>query len=594
MKKKLFSLFLAICMMISLLPVTASADSWPTQSGNENNFWVKSMIIGVPYNASTSIGGRIICDNIAGYTDEGDYITGKKKGSYYLPIEATTYSSNITFLPDPGMKLVGYAIVLYSPNTLNIYGNIVPSEIPSEVFTGSPANHSLNISTDGSCTDTIPIPSRSFLDEHPSDNVPHFVAAKFVEANANEIPAKPTNLLWEMGGSGNWELNWDAVDDADHYRCEIVCMNTTLEVEITDTNKLVLPANDPNFSILYASAPCRITVKVSAIKNKVRSEEATSDNLHNNHQEYRKDDTHHWRACIICEQMIIESKTEHTFGEWIIDTPATDTTPGAKHRTCSVPACGYTENAVIAPITPPVTPPSTPSREPDPEPTYLPYIADDEMTWDEVCKYLKTLNNGDEVDIHLGGADVVPEKVMTVIADKELRVNFIYSYAKSWFVDGAKIDSPAETNLAISAKTSPDTSELRGIVGTSFEVFGTNFPVEQTISFKTEHAGKFANLYKIEDDKPVFVATVRIDEDGKAKFADMSAEGEYVIMIGEYSDLSGDMDNNGIVNVNDALAVLKRSLGILNGKNPYVADVNNDGAISITDALLILKASIAG
>ena len=48
--------------------------------------------------------------------------------------------------------------------------------------------------------------------------------------------------------------------------------------------------------------------------------------------------------------MIIEdSKAAHTAGEWIIDTPATATTSGSKHKECTV--CGYTMTVETIPAT---------------------------------------------------------------------------------------------------------------------------------------------------------------------------------------------------------------------------------------------------
>jgi len=51
----------------------------------------------------------------------------------------------------------------------------------------------------------------------------------------------------------------------------------------------------------------------------------------------------HWHECKLCRAHAGE--VAHTFGDWITDTPATDTTDGSKHRICSV--CQYRENATI-------------------------------------------------------------------------------------------------------------------------------------------------------------------------------------------------------------------------------------------------------
>ena len=84
---------------------------------------------------------------------------------------------------------------------------------------------------------------------------------------------------------------------------------------------------------------------------------------------------------------------------------------------------------------------------------------------------------------------------------------------------------------------------------------------------------------------------VKIDENGAAVGLEISEKGEYVVMLGELSDRPGDMNNDGILNSKDSLAVVKDFLGIESGVNPFVADVNVDGFINSKDALIIFKKS---
>ena len=58
--------------------------------------------------------------------------------------------------------------------------------------------------------------------------------------------------------------------------------------------------------------------------------------------DWKSDNTDHWKECTVvgCGVIIEGSKAAHTVGEWIIDTPATATTSGSKHKECTV--CGYT------------------------------------------------------------------------------------------------------------------------------------------------------------------------------------------------------------------------------------------------------------
>ena len=67
--------------------------------------------------------------------------------------------------------------------------------------------------------------------------------------------------------------------------------------------------------------------------------------------DWKSDNTDHWKECTFvgCGVIIEGSKAAHTAGEWIIDTPATATTSGTKHKECTV--CGYTMATETIPAT---------------------------------------------------------------------------------------------------------------------------------------------------------------------------------------------------------------------------------------------------
>ena len=67
--------------------------------------------------------------------------------------------------------------------------------------------------------------------------------------------------------------------------------------------------------------------------------------------DWESDNTDHWKECTVvgCGVIIEDSKAAHTAGEWIIDTPATATTSGTKHKKCTV--CGYTMATETIPAT---------------------------------------------------------------------------------------------------------------------------------------------------------------------------------------------------------------------------------------------------
>ena len=54
--------------------------------------------------------------------------------------------------------------------------------------------------------------------------------------------------------------------------------------------------------------------------------------------EWKSDDTNHWHECTVagCGVIIESTKSARTASDWIIDTPATATTAGTKHKECTV------------------------------------------------------------------------------------------------------------------------------------------------------------------------------------------------------------------------------------------------------------------
>jgi len=58
--------------------------------------------------------------------------------------------------------------------------------------------------------------------------------------------------------------------------------------------------------------------------------------------DWKRDATGHWKDCGCGEK---SSFAAHTPGNWTVDTPATATMAGSRHRTCSV--CGYVETQAI-------------------------------------------------------------------------------------------------------------------------------------------------------------------------------------------------------------------------------------------------------
>ncbi|NBJ90936.1 S-layer homology domain-containing protein [Acutalibacter sp. 1XD8-36] len=69
-----------------------------------------------------------------------------------------------------------------------------------------------------------------------------------------------------------------------------------------------------------------------------------------NTDEWGSDSTSHWRPCKIenCAENHQFDKADHSFGDWIIDIPATSDKEGQKHRDCNI--CKYLETETIPPV----------------------------------------------------------------------------------------------------------------------------------------------------------------------------------------------------------------------------------------------------
>lgn len=223
---------------------------------------------------------------------------------------------------------------------------------------------------------------------------------------------------------------------------------------------------------------------------------------------------------------------------------------------------------------------------PDTEPR--PSIDGKSMSWAEISVELAKRQDGSTVKIMLNGAYEVPADVIRVIAGKKLHIEFVADSLKSWLTDGAKISAVTAADLS-AIPGSADRSALRGISGADLRVSGTKIPADLKLSFRKEFAGQFANVYKPANGKLVFHGCAKLGADGAAIIPGADSAGEYVVMVCEFSDMPGDINNDGVLNALDASAVLKCVVGISQGANHLMGDFNKDGTVNAVDASDILK-----
>lgn len=215
-----------------------------------------------------------------------------------------------------------------------------------------------------------------------------------------------------------------------------------------------------------------------------------------------------------------------------------------------------------------------------------PSINGEQKTWSDIAADLGRQNGG-SATISMSGETTVPAEVIKAIADRRVKVEFVYDSTKSWLIDGAKITTVSAADFSL-FPGSVDTSSLRGVSGGKYRI-SADIPAEIRFTFLKRYAGEFANVYKLVDGKLVFQTCIKLAEDGTAVVPGMSAPGEYAVMVCRYSDRQGDFDNNGVLDIYDAVALLRYSVGLESGENLQLIDLNGDGMVNCADASMVLR-----
>ena len=231
---------------------------------------------------------------------------------------------------------------------------------------------------------------------------------------------------------------------------------------------------------------------------------------------------------------------------------------------------------------------SRPSSSSDKKTDSAPMMDGKAMSWDDIYNYLDVLPDNSSVKVSLNGNTTVPAKIAGVIRDKKHTVEFVYDSVKSWVVRGANVGTASVAEFAI-LPGNADRSALRGVFGADLRIGGTNVPAELKLYFRDVFAGHFANVYKLNGGVLEFQRCVKVGKDGSAIIPGADAAGGYVVMVCVFSDLPGDMSNDGVLNAMDASAVLKDIVGLESGANPLMADFNGDGNVNAMDASAVLK-----
>ena len=226
------------------------------------------------------------------------------------------------------------------------------------------------------------------------------------------------------------------------------------------------------------------------------------------------------------------------------------------------------------------------------EPTY-PIVNGEELTWSEIASYIRNGKITDGTSLQLNGNCFVPTEIQSAMNETGIKLDFVYNDAYTWNVDGAEFTGElAESNLIVYTRgVYIPNSILEEIDGTAAGEFAikNKMPTRLTANLGEANTGKFVNLYIYDNYKLKYVGASKIDKDGKAVLGAVG-KSTYVMILDETVHAKmGDANGDGVVNSNDAAAILKYAVGIEALAVPEACDINGDGMINAVDASMLLK-----
>ena len=283
----------------------------------------------------------------------------------------------------------------------------------------------------------------------------------------------------------------------------------------------------------------------------------------------KSDETYHWYECANgCGTT--SGKAAHTYGEWTVTKPATETEEGEKERVCSV--CGFKQTETI----------------PKEQTSYegpCAYTAVKEIDGNDVIVgvYLSECNEFTSLDLTIrynnaelfplinseGELTVLPGAAMDGMRPDEYRV-----YGNDF--DDGLIRFGMYFNESY---TSAETVELALIY---FTLADDKVPDSITLSTDVDDVGTFDSTFSV----PEQVTTVY---DTNTQKLTIIAETETDVML-------GDVDMDGKITASDARLALRRAVDLETypeGSKEFIAcDVDHDGKVTANDARSILRAAV--
>lgn len=152
-----------------------------------------------------------------------------------------------------------------------------------------------------------------------------------VQPQAPNYPAEKTISVSALG-DGSLSYQWY------HYSSQDA--EASIAEGVSDTSTYTLPDNlEPGTHFYY----CNVSdADGNSIATNVVTISVTNAHTHSYGAEWENNETSHWHECTCGEKSEL---AEHSYGDWVTDTEATEEADGTKHRSCTV--CGYREDGTI-------------------------------------------------------------------------------------------------------------------------------------------------------------------------------------------------------------------------------------------------------
>ena len=383
MKRRLFSILLALCMTLAMLPTAAFAKSasyngeiiienfgWLFLNNDEVGYYIPGKSERFrsippdagPYLKVTKTGENEITITVFGnVTLQGKeaisfkdanaiksiknlIITGATDGKNTLSLSTTTRGTAISVLGD--LTITGIALTATAGNGHALRANSITISNATLDATNNSADSAAIQATQGdgplgnltvSGTSAITVTNKNATGRAIHATIINGnTDGRTLTVNGNETPgqtdASQVTISSPAPHSHVCSDGWTSDATGHWHRC----------ADANCTEKLNFAAHTGGTATCTAKKKCEIC-------NQSYGE--LDPNNHTHLSDWASDETHHWKTCSACSTDI--EKAAHTLGEWIIDKEPTATEAGSRHKVCTI--CNYETQTETIPATGPCT-----------------------------------------------------------------------------------------------------------------------------------------------------------------------------------------------------------------------------------------------